>query len=126
MHSADLAELQRIEARLRDLHASLCRQKVEILNSSGVIVEQSLLSPIDVARIAELNEKLSHIEAMQEEVYRKWQQPRDAEVELELDKLKRGSGNSDPVYGTGERGGNYEVRISKKGSVCKRYLQSND
>ena len=126
MHSADLAELQRIEARLRDLHASLCRQKVEILNSSGVIVEESLLSPIDVARIAELNEKLSHIEAMQEEVYRKWQQPRDADVELELDKLKRGSGNSYRVYGTGERGGNYEVRISKKGSVYKRYLQSND
>ena len=126
MHSADLAELQRIEARLRDLHASLCRQKVEILNSSGVIVEESLLSPIDVARIAELNEKLSHIEAMQEEVYRKWQQPRDADVELELDKLKRGSDNSDRVYGTGERGGNYEVRISKKGSVYKRYLQSND
>ena len=117
MHSADLAELQRIEARLRDLHASLCRQKVEILKSSGVIVEQSLLSPIDVARIAELNEKLSHIEAMQEEVCRKWQQPRDADVELELDKLKRGSGNSDRVYGTGERGGNYEVRISKKG-IC--------
>ena len=89
-------------------------------------MEQSLLSPIDVARIAELNEKLSHIEAMQEEVYRKWQQPRDADVELELDKLKRGSGNSDRVYGTGERGGNYEVRISKKGSVYKRYLQSND
>jgi hypothetical protein len=122
MHSADLAELQRIEARLRDLHASLCRQKVEILNSSGVIVEERLSSPIDVAKIAELNEKLSHIEAMQEEVYRKWQQPRDAEVELELDKLKRGSGNSDRVYGTGERGGNYEVRISKKGSVYKRYI----
>ena len=122
MHSADLAELQRIEARLRDLHAFHCRQKVEILNSSGVIVEEILSSPIDVARIAELNEKLSHIETMQGEVYRKWQQPRDAEVELELDKLKRGSSNSDRVYGTGERGGNYEVRISKKGSVYKRYI----
>ena len=48
--------------------------------------------------------------------------PRDAEVEIELEKLKRGGGNSDRVYGTGERGGNYEVRISKKGSVYKRYL----
>ena len=122
MHSADLAELQRIDARLRDLHASLCRQKVEMLNSLGVIVEERLSSPIDVAKVAELNEKLSHIEAMQEEVYRKWQQPRDAEVELELDQLKRGCGNSDRVYGTGERGGNYEVRISKKGSVYKRYI----
>lgn len=122
MHSADFAELQRIEARLRDLHASLCRQKVEILNSLGVIDEVRLSNPIDVARIAELNEKLSRIEAMQEEVYRKWQQPRDAEVELELDKLKRGCGNSDRVYGIGERGGNYEVRISEKGSVYKRYI----
>ncbi|MCP9836397.1 hypothetical protein KBY84_02670 [Cyanobium sp. N.Huapi 1H5] len=107
---------------MRDLHASLCRQKVEMLNSLGVIVEERLSSPMDVAKVAELNEKLSHIEAMQEEVYRKWQQPRDAEVELELDQLKRGSGNSDRVYGTGERGGNYEVRISKKGSVFKRYI----
>jgi len=122
MHSADLAELQRIEARLRGLHASLCSQKVEILNSLGMIDEARLSSPIDVARIAELNEKLSRIEAMQEEVYRKWQQPRDAEVELELDMLKRGCGNSDRVYGIGERGGNYEVRISKKGSVYKRYI----
>jgi len=122
MHFADFAELQRIEARLRDLHASLCRQKIEILNSSGVIVEAMLSSPIDLARIAELNEKLSCIEVMQEEVYRKWQQPRDAEIELELGKLKRGGGNSDRVYGTGERGGNYEVRISKKGSIYKQYI----
>jgi hypothetical protein len=71
---------------------------------------------------AELHEDLSCIEAMQEEVYRKWQQPRDAEVELELGKLKRGGGNSDRVYGTGERGGNYEVRISKKGSIYKQYI----
>jgi hypothetical protein len=122
MHSADFAKLQKVETRLRDLHTSLCRQKIEILNSSGVIDEVRLSSPIDVGRIAELNEKISCIEAMQEEVYRKWQQPIDAEVELELDKLKRGGGNSDQVYGTGERGGNYEVRISRKGSVYKRYI----
>jgi hypothetical protein len=72
MYSEDLAELQRIDARLRDLHVSLCRQKVEMLNSLGVIVEERLSSPINVAKVAEPNEKLSHIEAMQGEVYRKW------------------------------------------------------
>jgi hypothetical protein len=122
MHSADFAELQRVEARLRALHASLFRHKIEILNSSGVIDEARLSSPSDVARIAEINEKLSHVEAMQEEVSRKWQKPRDAEVELELDKLKRGCGNSGRVYGMGARGGSYEVRISKNGSVYKRYI----
>ena len=122
MHSADFAEIQRIEARLRDLRESLCRQKIEILDSSVAIVEARLSNPVDVTRIAELNEKLSCIEAMQEEVYRKWRQPRDAEVELELDKLKRGAGVSGRVNGTGERGGNYEVRISRNGSVYKRYI----
>lgn len=122
MHSTDFAELQRIEAKLRNLHASLCKQKIEILNSSGAIVEARLSSPIDVARIAELNERLSRIEAMQEDVCRKWQQPRDAGVELELDILKSGGGNSGRVYGTGERGGSHEVRISRKGSIYKRYM----
>lgn len=107
---------------MRDLHESLYRQKIEILNSSGVIAEARLSKPTDVTRIAELNERLSSIEAMQEEVHRKLQQPRDAEVELELDRLKRGVGNSGRVYGTGERGGNYEVRISRNGSVYKRYI----
>ena len=52
MHSTDFAELQRLEERLRELHAALRRQKIEILSSSGVIVEAKLLSPVDVARIA--------------------------------------------------------------------------
>ena len=121
MHSTDFAELQRIEERLRGLHAALRRQKIEILSSSGVIVEAKLLSPVDVARIAELNEKLSRIEQMQEEVRSKWQQPRDAEVELDLEELKLGDSRSGRVLGTGERGGSYEVRISKKGSAYKRY-----
>ena len=121
VNSTDFAELQRIEERLRGLHAALCGQKIEILSSSGVIVEARLSSPVDVARIAELNERLSRIEQMQEEVRGKWQQPRDAEVELDLEELKLGNSRSSRVLGTGERGGSYEVRISKKGSVYKRY-----
>ena len=121
VHSTDFAELQRIEERLRGLHAALRGQKIEILSSSGVIVEARLSSPVDVARIAELNERLSRIEQMQEEVRSKWQQPRDAEVELDLEELKLGNNRSSRVLGTGERGGSYEVRISKKGSVYKRY-----
>lgn len=121
VHSTDFAELQRIEERLRGLHAALRGQKIEILSSSGVIVEARLSSPVDVARIAELNERLSRIEQMQEEVRSKWQQPRDAEVELDLEELKLGNSRSSRVLGTGERGRSYEVRISKKGSVYKRY-----
>ena len=121
VHSTDFAELQRIEERLRGLHADLRGQKIEILSSSGVIVEARLSSPVDVARIAELNERLSRIEQMQEEVRGKWQQPRDAEVELDLEELKLGNSRLSRVLGTGERGGSYEVRISKKGSAYKRY-----
>jgi len=121
MFSPDFAELQRVEARLRDLHAILSRQKIDLLNSSEMIIEAKLISPVNMARCADLNEKLSRIEKMQEEVRRKWQQPRDAEVELELEELKQGNNRSDRVHGTGERGGNYELRISKNGSIYKQY-----
>jgi hypothetical protein len=39
---------------------------VEILNSSGAKVEARISEPADIAEIAEVNEKLSRVEAMQQ------------------------------------------------------------